>query len=199
MLMTKKTTEGVDYTTRLQKLEHKKWKDILNVQAPYKWNLQRLNLGRTLDVGCGIGRNLRNLSKGSVGVDHNAHSIKEVVNMGFEAYTGPEFHKKFSKKAPFDSMLIAHVLEHMTPKQGVDLIKEYLPYIKKGGKIVVICPQEKGYTTDETHITFLDEKAIQSIIKKAGLESIKSYSFPFHRKTGKYFRYNEFVEVGLKS
>ena len=49
-----------------------RWKRILDVQAPYRWNLRRL-LGtrRTLDVGCGIGRNLVNLPVGSVGVSRH--------------------------------------------------------------------------------------------------------------------------------
>ena len=51
------------------------WKKALNVQAPYRWNLRRQRLGRTLDVGCGIGRNLETLDPGSVGVDHNEHSV----------------------------------------------------------------------------------------------------------------------------
>ena len=39
---------------------------MLPTQAPYRWNLRRLRLGRVLDVGCGVGRNLRNCAPGSV-------------------------------------------------------------------------------------------------------------------------------------
>ncbi len=49
-------TRDAAYTTRLDELGGAAWKRYLDVQAPYRWNLSRLNLGFTLDVGCGIGR-----------------------------------------------------------------------------------------------------------------------------------------------
>ena len=60
------STSNEDYTERLSKLENQKWKSMLDVQRPYRNNLHKLNPGKTLDVGCGIGRNLRHLPKGSV-------------------------------------------------------------------------------------------------------------------------------------
>ena len=50
-------TSGEDYARRLQSKQQVGWKKALNVQAPYRWNLRRQRLGRTLDVGCGIGLN----------------------------------------------------------------------------------------------------------------------------------------------
>ena len=63
------------------------WKRLLNVQAPYQWNLRRQHLGRTLDIGCGIGRNLPSLPPGSLGVDHNATSIATARARGLHAMT----------------------------------------------------------------------------------------------------------------
>jgi SAM-dependent methyltransferase len=193
----KKTTEGKDYAVRLKRLSGAKWKVILDTQRPYRWNLKRLNLGKTLDVGCGIGRNLKNLPEGSVGVDHNKHAIESLREQGFSAFTTEEYVKKHTgKKNLFDSMLLAHVLEHMTPVQAKELLKGYMPFIKD--KVVIICPQEKGYTTDETHVTFLDAGAIEDILTSIGLKIQKSYSFPFHRKVGKIFTYNETVVIASK-
>src|SRR5690349_17057220 len=58
-------TSGADYAARLHALQGKRWKRLLNVQAPYQWNLRRRHLGRTLEIGCGIGRNLASLGAGS--------------------------------------------------------------------------------------------------------------------------------------
>jgi SAM-dependent methyltransferase len=55
------STAGVEYARRLQRLSGRRWKRLIDVQAPYRWNIHRLRLGRTLDVGCGIGRNLKHL------------------------------------------------------------------------------------------------------------------------------------------
>lgn len=197
-MVRKKDTKGEDYADRLQVLSGAKWKQILDVQRPYRWNLKRLQVGRTLDVGCGIGRNLGNLSKDSVGVDHNAHSIKVAKKSGYNAVTVDEFKKdkrKYSKDS-FDSMLLAHVLEHMSTADGKKIIEEYLPYVKD--KVVIICPQEKGFTTDETHVNFLTHEAIENILKSCGLKIARSYSFPFHKKVGKVFTYNETVVVARK-
>ena len=197
--MDKKDTKSEDYANRLQNLSGAKWKQILDVQRPYRWNLKRLGLGRTLDIGCGIGRNLGNLSKDSVGVDHNDHSVAVAKQAGFSAVTVDEFMKNKKKygKDSFDSMLLAHVLEHLTTQDGIAIIKEYLPYVSD--KVVVICPQEKGFKTDETHINYLNHKDIEQILEKCGLKVTKSYSFPLHKSLGsKTFIYNETVVVGTK-
>lgn len=194
----KKDTKGVDYADRLERLSGAKWKQALDVQRPYRWNLRRLKLGKTLDVGCGIGRNLGNLSKESIGVDHNEFAVKTARKAGYNAVTVDEFRrdkKKFGKDS-FDSMLLAHVLEHLTTADGKKIIKEYLPYVRE--KVVIICPQQKGFTTDETHINFLTHADIEAILKDCGLKINKSYSFPFHKQVGKIFTYNETVVVAEK-
>ena len=193
----RKNTKGEDYAERLQTLSNAKWKQVLDVQRPYRWNLKRLTLGKTLDVGCGIGRHLSHLPKGSLGVDHNEHSIKVARESGYNALTVDEFKKSKSiKKHTFDSMLLAHVLEHMSTEDGKKILKEYLPFVKD--KVVVICPQEKGFTTDETHVNFLQHADIENIFKELGLVVHKSYSFPFFRWVGKLFAYNETVVVARK-
>ena len=195
--MPKKDTKGEEYASRLKRLSGSRWKQVLDVQRPYRWNLRRLNLRKTLDVGCGIGRHLDSLPQGSVGIDHNPHSIKIAQEKGNEAYTVDKFikNKKF-KKNHFDSMLLAHVLEHMSTSAGTEVIKGYLPYVKQ--KVVVICPQEKGFPTDETHVNFLKHADIEEILTSLGLKIIKSYSFPFHKQAGKVFTHNETVVVATK-
>ena len=42
-------TRGDDYARRLQVKEMARWKRLLNVQAPYRWNLRRQRLGRSGD------------------------------------------------------------------------------------------------------------------------------------------------------
>ena len=198
-----KDTKGQDYRNLLASKEYKPWKRILDVQKPYRWNLKRLDLGAVLDVGCGIGRNLMNLTKNGnscIGIDHNEFSIEESIKRGFEAYTVESFKARFQAgDKKFDSILVAHVLEHTGTELAISLLQEYLPYLKPGGQVVLITPQEKGFTMDPTHIEFMDLDKLREILQAVGLEVKDAYNFPFPRLIGRLFAYNEFVALGVKT
>ncbi len=190
------STADEDYTLRLRRLTEARWKLILDVQRLYRWNLRRLNPGRTLDIGCGIGRQLKALTVGSVGVDHNPHSIKYVQSLGLVGLTPDAFiASAYAVPGAFDSILLGHVLEHMTREQGVALLSEYLPYLRPGGKVIVFCPQQAGFASDATHVQFFDFAGITSMLEEIGLVTSWKYSFPFPRVVGRFFKYNEFVVV----
>jgi 2-polyprenyl-3-methyl-5-hydroxy-6-metoxy-1,4-benzoquinol methylase len=189
-------TDGVDYTDRLQRLSGARWKQVLDVQAPYRWNLRRLRLGRTLDVGCGIGRNLAHLGGNGVGVDHNPSSIETCRSLGLTAYTSDEFFRD-GHAAPggFDAMLAAHLLEHMPAEQAREVVKSYLPCVRPGGRAVFITPQERGYASDETHVRWVGFAEAAQLCEELGMTVERQFSFPFPRPVGKVFTYNEFVTV----
>lgn len=155
--------------------------------------------GRTLDIGCGIGRNLVNLSADSVGVDHNAHSVEVVRGLGCTAYTADEFHATdVAALESFDSLLLSHVIEHLDRQASRALLDSYIPYLKPDGQIIIICPQEKGYASDATHVMMYDFDDLASLVEDAGFSVEKSSSFPFPRWVGKVFTYNEFVVVATR-
>lgn len=189
-------TAGADYADRLRRLETARWKQLLDVQRPYRWNLQRLELGRVLDVGCGIGRNLVNLGPDSVGVDHNAESVATARSRGVTAYTTGEFWDTgIGAPGSFDSLLLAHVMEHVDADVAESIVREYLPCLRPGGKAVFITPQEVGFRSDPTHVRFVDLDRLRAHAQALGLVVDRAYSFPFPRPAGKVFRYNEFVLV----
>ena len=187
------STDSPDYTERLRRKQTLWWKRLLRVQAPYHWNLRRQGLGRTLDVGCGIGRNLGVLPPGSVGVDHNIESVALARSMGYDAYTVQEFmHGVLAVPGVFDGLLLAHVIEHLEREQALQVLRDYLPFVRPGGRVFLVCPQERGYASDPTHVWFAQDSDLRELVGTLGLELGRSFSFPFPRKAGKLFIYNEF-------
>lgn len=164
-----------------------------NLQLPYRWNLNRLNPGYTLDVGCGIGRNLANLE--GVGIDPNETCVTIARSFGLKAFTPTDF---CAEPETFDSLLFAHVLEHMDRRSAEQLVKQYLPYLRPGGQVILICPQEAGFRSDATHVQFCDFDALRELAMSLGLTVQRSYSFPFARWVGRMFKYNEFVVAAIK-
>ncbi|WP_060180397.1 class I SAM-dependent methyltransferase [Streptomyces sp. IMTB 1903] len=191
------STATSDYTRRLARLERSGLKRLLPTQAPYRWHLRRLRLGRVLDVGCGLGRNLANCGPDSVGVDHNRHSVRTCRERGLNAYT-PDGLAEAPDCGPgsFDSLLLAHVLEHVEEGTAAMLLEQYLPLVRPGGSAVMITPQEVGFRSDATHIRWVGFEELRRHAAKAGVAVRRTYSFPFPRPAGRFFPYNEFVLVG---
>lgn len=184
------------YALRLAGLQLVRWKDALGVQAPYRWNLRRLRPGFTLDVGCGLGRSLKHLDGQGVGVDHNPHMVQVARSRGFRAFTPTEFWASdYCRPGRFDTLLLAHVVEHMTEQEAASLLQTYVPLLKADGQAILITPQERGYRSDTTHVRFMDFDALRAIVLRAGLVPVREYSFPFPRLFGRVFKYNEFVSV----
>lgn len=185
-------TEGEDYARRLERAQLVWWKRVLPVQLPYRWNLQRQKLGITLDVGCGLGRNLAHLPKGSVGVDHNVRAVEVARSLGLDALTVEDFEVRAEQMVGrFDSILLAHIIEHMSPQDADALVTGYLPYLKSGGKVFIVCPQERGFRSDPTHVWFVRHRDLNDMCLRVGLVPEASFSFPFPASFGRLFIYNE--------
>ena len=193
-------THGAEYAERLIKLQTARWKQWLDVQAPFRWNLRRLDPGVTLDIWCGIGRNLLHLPRLSVGIDVNEHCVRAAKARGLIAFTPAEFHRSAEYNRPdrFDTILLAHVAEHMTEAEAVALLQEYVPILRSGGRLILIAPQEAGFRSDPTHLELMDFVRLARISDRLGFQPERAFSFPFPRWVGRLFTYNEFVVVSKK-
>ena len=86
----------------------------------------------------------------------------------------------------------------MPRPQAVEILAGYLEYLAPGGLVVLICPQEKGYASDSTHVAFTDLDGLADVCGQLGLTVRDRLSFPFPRAAGKLFTYNEFVVSAVK-
>lgn len=188
-------TAGEDYTDRLLRKETVWWKRALDVQRPYRWNLRRLGLGFTLDLGCGLGRNLAHLGGSGVGIDHNPTSVATCRARGLEAYT-PEGFAASERNRPgtFDTLLASHLVEHLDPDAARALLLDHVPLVKPDGRLLLITPQRRGYASDPTHVTYVDLDGLESLATDLGATVERRFSFPFPwPAVGRVFTYNEFV------
>lgn len=194
------STQKDEYTRRLLRLQKPPWKRLLDVQAPYRWNVRRLFGDReVLDLGCGIGRNLDHLRPRGVGVDHNPRSIEVCHQRGLTAFTIEDFPETdFARPHRFGGLLAAHLIEHMHRSVAIELLAPYLDYVAPGGRVVLICPQERGFASDRSHVEFTDLDALSEIARALGLAVLSRASFPLPRLAGRLFTYNEFVLVASK-
>ncbi|WP_421740938.1 class I SAM-dependent methyltransferase [Cellulomonas sp.] len=194
------STAGEEYANRLVRHSTAPWKRLLQVQAPYQNHVKRLDLGRAIDVGCGLGRNLGSLAPGSVGVDHNPHSVAYARELGLDAYTDGEFFAREDLAVPgaYDGLLAAHLIEHLDPRAALDVLAPYVELLHPGGRVAFITPQERGFASDATHVRFSDFDVLGEVAEDLGLDVIRSYSFPLPRWTGRVFTYNEFVLLARK-
>ena len=192
-------TRSEAYAERLRRRGDARWKRLLNVQAPYQRDLRRHDLGRTLDVGCGIGRNLATLAAGSVGVDHNEASVAMARRRGLLAMTWEHFQATpLAEPATFDALLLSHLVEHLTGNQARALLRDYLPFLRPGGKVLFVCPQERGYASDDTHVQFTTGADLEVLAREVGLHPGRWYSFPLPRWAGRVFTHNEFRLLARK-
>jgi len=180
------------YTERLQRLSNKRWKIIFRVQRILVRPIIKLSLGKTLEIGCGTGRILKVLTD-SCGVDHNPSSISIAKEGGLNAFTNSDFHNsKLAIPESFDSLVMAHLLEHLTDSEKDNLLNEFKKYLKPHGRLLIICPQEYGYRSDPTHIDYVDFESIKRFGQKNGFRVEFAKSKPFPKIFGRVFKYNEF-------
>ena len=188
------------YADRLVRLQTARWKRWLDVQAPFRWNLRRLDPGFTLEIGCGIGRNLLHLRGQSVGVDTNDHCVRAARGRGLTAFTPEEFRRsaEYNRPGRFDTILLSHVAEHMREDEIVAVLQTYEPLLRPGGRAILISPQEAGFRSDPTHVELMDFTRLSRVSDRLGFRTERAFSFPFPRWAGRIFTYNEFVVVSRK-
>lgn len=186
------------YVERLQGAQGRGWKRW--VPNPYRWRLRRVCPAPVLEVGCGIGRLLGYLDGAGVGIDTNAHAVAACRAAGFEAYTPAEFAASPAAATErYGSLLLAHVLEHVDEASAERLIADHLPYVRSGGRVVLVTPQERGYRSDPTHVRFVDAAALAERCRLLGLRVLRADSFPLPRAAGRWFVWNEFWVVADKT
>lgn len=125
--------------------------------------------GKVLDVGCGIGDFLA-FRKNTVGIDINSYNVAYCKDRGFEAYTIANGVYPFEDKS-FDGVVLDNVLEHLV--DPAPTIKEIRRVLKTGGIFILGVPGKKGFTMDDDHKNYYEEKDLEGLLVGYGLSNVK--------------------------
>lgn len=144
-------------------------------------------VGRTLDMGCGLGDLLAILPQGSLGLEYNKIAVERCTANGLAAEWYDSFGddwclSSIGKEARFESMVISHVLEHLD--KPAETLRKLLASAARLGlrRVLVIVPGAAGFKSDKTHRTFVDRKLLADPMLVDGL--------PFSLSRHRYFPFN---------
>ena len=139
--------------------------------------LARRLVGRSLDIGCGIGDMLVYRAN-MVGVDINPRTISFCHARGVSAYL-MQSDALPSVEGEFDSALLDNVLEHVAQPQR--LLSEVQRVLRPAGRVLVGVPGIRGWASDADHKVFYDESALAACMAEAGFDSVETFHTPLWR------------------
>lgn len=135
--------------------------------------------GKILEIGCGNGVVLNQLSKIGYSVDGcdlNEHALKMVDHNDGKVMLYNIYDKDPVLKGQYDTILLLDVIEHID--DDADFLKTALYYLKEGGKIFVNVPAGNylygRYDEEVGHVRRYDKSMMRTAFKKAGIIPVKT-------------------------
>jgi len=171
------------------------------IKSFYLENILKFVIGPSIDFACGAGQLLARLPHGSVGVEVNPFLINELAVKGLSAVLyEPDvdcFQLKDFPKNHYSTFIMVHVLEHFS--DAAQIIKTLMRSCRRLGvkRIILVLPGLKGYLSDPTHKTFIDNHYLltEGVFCEGYMLRKQAY-FPVNKESfGKYFIFNEYIVV----
>jgi len=140
--------------------------------------------GRLLDIGCGIGNFLNqmsNLGWKAEGLDTDSQVVQICRDAGLKARQGTLESQNYPDNY-FDAITMKHVIEHLFDPVG--LLKECKRILKPDGRLVLLTPnfESTGHNTFKSlwlgldvprHLFLFTAKTLSETIQKGGLNVVK--------------------------
>lgn len=122
---------------------------------------------KILDVGCGFGKKMAWLLEDGYspqGVDINPKIVETARGKGLDCMTPDEF---ALTDDVYDLILMAHIVEHFSPRDLIAFLDFYLGRLRSGGYLLISTPLEwADFYADFDHIKVYQIEAFISIMSK---------------------------------
>lgn len=149
-------------------------------------HLGRESTGRLLEIGCGSGALLRELSLAGfdcTGLETSAAARRLSMHFStssapFEVFSEPES----DWEEHFDVITTFEVLEHI--KDDADALKKWSKWLRPNGRLILSVPSREKYWSDHDvwagHCRRYERKQLTLLLEAAGFEVsvVESYGFP---------------------
>lgn len=163
------------------------------------------NYKSVLDVGCGTGRLVAYLNKHkfrAFGCDISNEAVKAAQNRNKNGsiVKASALDLPFKQKS-FDMVVAISLIEHLTPSQVNQFIKQVKKVLKGNGSVFIVTPNYStpfryiqgkrwfGYQ-DPTHINFFSPSSLNQILIKHGFSEIKFlHKLPYASISDREFPY----------
>ena len=136
--------------------------------------LSRRLIGRTLDLGCGIGDMLVYRSN-TVGVDINPRTVAFCNARGVEAHLMAENALPF-RSGEFESVLMDNVLEHLP--EPAPLLAEVRRVLGAKGRLLMGVPGTKGWNSDPAHKVRYNAGSLIEAGRRHGFDHLETFHTP---------------------
>jgi SAM-dependent methyltransferase len=137
--------------------------------------LSKLLVGKTLDVGCGVG-DMLSFRPDTTGVDINPLTVEWCRSQGRDVFEMIEDVLPFASGS-FQSVMLDNVIEHLY--EPTALLSEIYRVLHPGGTLVVGVPGLRGYASDADHKTFYDKEKLVDVMNAAGFTMSRLMYLPF--------------------
>ena len=168
------------------------------VRKLYLNDIRKYCIGKTIDMGCGIGELLKILPEGSIGFEVNQVAVDfckhQDLNVQLYNFEEDDYKLKMINKGEFKTFTMNHVLEHIEDSQ--ETVKKIFESCNRLEieRIVFTVPGYKGFQSDKTHRTYITRKYFSSneLFNDGHYKLIRSKYFPINwERFGHFFTHNE--------
>lgn len=143
-----------------------------------KWTTYFLPGERVLDIGCGNGMFMEMLKEVGVesdGLDFDNQKVTQGRAKGLNIRNQKAEDFLADKTLTYDGIFLGHIIEHIPPKELLNLLLQCTRALKPNGKVIILTPNiahppvVENFWLDLTHIRPYPRKLVEVILQGLGL------------------------------